>query len=128
MGLGKTKCVKRGDHTVCVDTATGEKWKEGPGFVRKAVNFTKAAVSHVAKGSPKSSKETIEERFEICRNCPGELFEVVAPESRPKELVDLPVVGTCLHKKCGCFIHDQELFPNKLAWEDQKCPRRYWGG
>lgn len=126
MGLSKVKCFDRGDHTVCIDKATGRKWKEGPGAVRKAANFAKATAEHVRRGRPKASLEVIQSRFAICSNCPDELFSVIATESIPKRLSELPIVGTCLHRTCGCFIHDAETFPNKLAWATQRCPKGNW--
>lgn len=28
---------------------------------------------------------------------------------------------------CGCNINDQQIYLNKLAWSDQRCPIRRWG-
>lgn len=129
--MKRVKQFDRGRYWLRIDTKTGQKWKipkdesKPPGMIRKAANFAGAATKHVAKGRPKASKETIEKRFRKCCGC--EKFEVLATESVPKPLRDLEQVGTCNHKQCGCYIHDSELFPNKLAWSSQSCPLNKWG-
>ena len=121
-------------YTLYIDTATKEKWRvydDGvvrPGTIKRAINFTKAAVGHAAAGRPRANAEQIKERFDICQNCPSNLYEVLGIEKIPAALAKkLPEVGTCKHKSCGCFIHpDPELTPSKLAWGDQKCPLGHW--
>jgi hypothetical protein len=137
----KLKLFRRDGYVLIIDPVTGEKWKlpdgqvsgeldgesiRGPSKFRKAANFLGAAASHVAAGSPKSSDELIADRFSICRECPSDLFIVLRADETPKALSSLPLVGTCQHKKCGCYIHDESIQPNKLAWTDQKCPMGHW--
>ncbi len=121
-------------YTLFIDTATKEKWRvydnevEGPGTIKRAINFTKAAVGHAAAGRPKANAKQIKERFDICQTCPSNLYEILGTEKIPAALAKLPEVGTCKHKSCGCFIHsDPELTPSKLGWADQKCPLGHWG-
>ncbi|REJ65825.1 MAG: hypothetical protein DWQ31_16565 [Planctomycetota bacterium] len=97
----------------------------GPGLLRKAWNFTKAAAQHVASGAKKVSRRKLKRRLAICRSCPSGLYQV--RDKRPPQMKDLEEVGTCLHKTCGCYIHDSlKIFPNKLAWSDQACPEGHW--
>ena len=120
-------------YTLFIDTATKEKWRvydnevEGPGTIKRAINFTQAAVGHAAAGRPRANADQIKERFDICQNCPSNLYEILTTEKIPKQLAKLPEVGTCKHKSCGCFIHsDPEMTPSKLAWAGQQCPLGHW--
>lgn len=98
-----------------------------PGVVRRAANYGKAVVQHKLAGNPKASLPTIQKRFEICRNCPSGLFKRLEGNEIPHSLRELPIVGTCVHKTCGCFLHPTEIEPAKLAWADQVCPKGHWG-
>lgn len=81
----------------------------GPGAARRAVNFTKAAFSHVALGGTRATQEERERRFSICESC------------------DKHYNGTaCTHPQCGCMIGNKEAFVDKLSWEEQRCPLGRW--
>jgi len=98
-----------------------------PGLFRKTMNFTKAAVKHVASGRPIALQEVVDERLAICRTCPSKLYKIKLVQEIPPQLRHLEEVGTCLHKTCGCYLHDAgDIFPNKLAWADQACPLGHW--
>jgi hypothetical protein len=129
--LKKIKRFDRGNHVLVIDEITGTQWREpktGPSTLRKATNFTKAAAKHVRSGRKTVSLEIVQERFEICSNCPDELFVQLDPERLPKRISGKVegVVGTCTHRRCGCFIHAEEVFPNKLLWSTSACPRQHW--
>jgi len=70
--------------------------------------FAKSLFFHVYSGFPKSTKEEIIYRFNICTQC---------------EMLDTKN-GQCL--MCGCNINTKKIFLNKLAWADQKCPLNKW--
>jgi hypothetical protein len=76
--------------------------------IRKAINFTKAAVKHVRKGRPKATEAQVAERFAICEKC---------DYLNPDEM-------TC--KKCGCGIKSVVGPFSKLAWADSHCPDGRW--
>jgi hypothetical protein len=131
MALKKIKKFDRGDRVLFIDKATGEKWRvpkdsKRPGMARRAVNYVTASAAHIKAGKPKADAETVAARFEICKNCPSKLFELLAPESIPSRLEHLPIVGTCTHKSCGCYLHGEANGKDKLSWADQKCPRGHW--
>lgn len=86
----------------------------GPGLFRKAGNFFKAAVHHVAHGRPTTTLEVIQERFAICAGC-NSFMEVTEND------------GRCMELKCGCNLSRTRLAANKLAWADQECPLKKWG-
>jgi hypothetical protein len=60
-------------------------------------------------GSPTCSQEEIDRRLAICKQCTYFTGD------------------SCAHKRCGCNINDQQIYLNKLAWADQKCPIEKWG-
>jgi len=91
-----------------------KKRQRGPGLVRRAANFTKAATKHVCNGSPKTSLAVIQERFAICAGCDS--FESTGKGN-----------GKCLEIKCGCNLANDERPVNKLRWADQECPLKKWG-
>jgi hypothetical protein len=130
VALHKIRRFDRGDHVLVIDTATGNKWREqkdGPGTFRKAVNFSAATIKHVRKGRPRVSQDVIEKRFAVCSDCPDGLFVELGKDRLPKRLhVVEGVVGTCRDRRCGCYIHASEAFPNKLAWATTKCPMEHW--
>lgn len=78
-----------------------------PTLVDKAINFSKAAIQHAMKGSPKCTDEEINTRYNICQSC--EYFQN----------------QTC--KLCGCNLVRERIYMNKLAWADQSCPIKKWG-
>lgn len=74
----------------------------------RLIRFLKALFLHSFRGFPKSSISTINYRFAICNNC--EYYDNVNKQ--------------CL--QCGCNISNEQIFLNKLAWNDQKCPLDKW--
>ena len=81
---------------------------EEPGLLRKAVNFTKAAVQHVATGCHSAMPEEKARRLSICELCvgPGGFFD--------------PVSRVCTHPTCGCRM------VVKAHWLESKCPIGKW--
>lgn len=71
-----------------------------PSLARQAVNFTRAAVRHVAAGRPKASDEVKAARLAICREC-----EFYVPETI-----------RCRAAGCGCYL------AVKTGWAAQSCP------
>ena len=80
-------------------------WQGEPGFIAKAVNFTKAAVTHLAAGAPQVSDEVFASRLAICRECG--LYNARAV--------------TCGHPTCGCQLKV------KARWGSMECPIGRWG-
>lgn len=74
----------------------------------KLQTFLKSLFWHIAYGLPKSGQQTIDYRYNICINC----------DSFDKKHQQ------CL--ECGCNISQKNIFLNKLAWADQKCPIDKW--
>ena len=70
--------------------------------------FLKSLLWHIALGLPKSTKETINYRFNICQQCDS--YDVQNKQC----------------SECGCNISNRSVFLNKLAWADQKCPLDKW--
>ena len=98
----KLKTNKR-YHCVCGN-------KVEPTISKKILNFTKAVISHTAKGIPTCSDEQIKERLRVCQDdCP--FYTGI----------------TCSHIRCGCKLVNKKKFLNKLAWADQECPDGRWG-
>lgn len=79
-----------------------------PGFVQKAVNFTKATARHVANRGRQCSDEEIAARFAICQACPRLVNE------------------HCTHPKCGCGISPKRAIVSKLSWASERCPEGKW--
>lgn len=77
-----------------------ENKKEGPGLLKKAMNFGEALVDHVADGMTKVTKLQLSSRLAVCAKCP------------------FNVGGTC--NKCGCIIS------TKAQWRSADCPQEYW--
>lgn len=75
---------------------------------KKIRNFTKSLGEHVKHGMPKSSQELINKRYDICLSCSS--FD-----SKNSEC-----------SVCGCNVNNQQIFMNKLAWEDSQCPLSKW--
>lgn len=70
--------------------------------------FIKSLFFHVKAGLPKSTKEEILYRYNICINC--EDFNINKSQCNI----------------CGCNINKKSQFLNKLAWADQECPKSLW--
>jgi hypothetical protein len=81
---------------------------EKPGIVRRAINFTRAAIEHVRGGRQLVSDEIRAARFAECQACP--LF----------------VEGICSHPDCGCPMKQQRSFIDALGWASKKCPLDKW--
>ena len=75
-------------------------------MITKIKTFLKSLFFHISRGLPKSTKEEILYRYNICINCESFLN------------------NECL--ECGCNISEKSIFLNKLAWADQKCPLNKW--
>jgi len=71
-----------------------------PSLVKKAANFTKAAVKHAANGFKNVPETVYNSRMEICNSC---------------EKLDN---GNC--SECGCVVK------LKTAWASEKCPIDKW--
>ena len=76
--------------------------EQGPGWFKKAVNFTKAAVKHVWFGLPQAPTPLLEQRISLCLVC-----EHLNPQT-----------GGC--NQCGCPV------ATKAAWGKEKCPVGKW--
>jgi len=76
-----------------------------PGLVKKAKNFVKSAMKHMATGMSLVPKSTQAQRLFICESC--EFYD----KSNPKN-------PSC--KKCGCFLNI------KTSWASEKCPIDKW--
>lgn len=63
---------------------------------------------HIYRGFPKSTKDEILVRYNICISC----------EEYDKNR------SVC--NVCGCNIGNKKTFLNKLAWADQECPVGKW--
>ena len=129
MTMRKIRKFDRGDHILVINIATGKRHtepKEAPTLAKKAANFAKAAARQASRGNPKVSLEVIQQRYEICSNCPDGLFAEIDRNDVPKRLKDVEIVGTCMHRTCGCYIHNTETFPNKLSWGSTSCPQKHW--
>lgn len=70
--------------------------------------FIKSLFWHIYSGSPKSSQDQIETRYNICLLC--DKFDTK--------------FSIC--NICGCNINKKKQFLNKLAWADQECPIGKW--
>jgi len=77
-------------------------------FLIKIKTFLKSLFFHIYAGSPKSTKDQIMYRYQICLSCP----EYNSNKSE---------CGVC-----GCAISTKSIFLNKLAWADQECPLGKW--
>lgn len=77
-------------------------------FLLRLKTFLKSLFWHINRGLPKSSQQTINDRYNICLSC---------------DKLD-KINNQCL--VCGCNINNKRIFLNKLAWADQKCPLNKW--
>jgi ribosomal protein L37E len=71
--------------------------------------FVSSLFWHIARGLPKSGKQNILARYDICKQC----------ESYNRQYK--------ICNECGCNISNKSIFLNKLAWADQECPLGKWG-
>lgn len=74
----------------------------------KILTFLKSLFWHIYAGSPQSSQELIDSRFALCVICNDY-------DSKNQQC-----------QVCGCNINNKQIFMNKLAWRDQKCPKGKW--
>jgi hypothetical protein len=77
-------------------------------LILKIQTFLKSLFFHIRLGLPKSTKEEILYRYNICLSC----IEFNKTKSE---------CGIC-----GCAISNKSRFMNKLAWADQSCPLNKW--
>lgn len=77
-------------------------------MIHKLYTFIQSFILHILRGLPKSSISLIQQRYSICESC-----EFISKEK-----------NQCL--QCGCNISKEQIFMNKLAWHDQKCPLNKW--
>lgn len=77
-------------------------------FLIRLKTFLKSLFWHIYSGSPKSSREEINYRYQICINC--DQFDNIKSQCNV----------------CGCLIKNKKVFLNKLAWADQECPIGKW--
>jgi hypothetical protein len=77
-------------------------------FLIRLKTFLKSLFWHIYSGSPKSSKEEINYRYQICIRC--DQFDKIKSQCN----------------LCGCLIKNKKVFLNKLAWADQECPIGKW--
>ncbi len=75
---------------------------------KKIKNFGKSLAWHIGSGMPKSSQQEIDSRYNVCLQCTS--FD--------------PMKSECT--VCGCNVNNQNIFMNKLAWKDSKCPLNKW--
>ena len=94
-------------------SATGYRYRQlwgepepkcGPSLLRRAWNFTKAAVGHVLAGAPRAPQDVQDKRLALCLAC--ELYDTQRT--------------ICTHVECGCFVRA------KVQWADQRCPIGKW--
>lgn len=89
---------------------------EEPGLLRKAVNFTKAAVDHARKGFTRVSDEVVTARFNVCSSNTCGFYKSLNNQE-----------GQCLHPSCGCSLKPVGISgKNKLRWAEQQCPVGLW--
>ncbi len=79
---------------------------DGPGLVRKAINFAGAVMQHAVAGGRQASETEKARRLAICSDCS------VYYDAERK---------SCKHVECGCDLGA------KAGWQDQKCPIGRWG-
>lgn len=70
--------------------------------------FIKSLFFHVWNGFPKSTRQEILYRYNICNTC----------EEFNREYSQCNI--------CGCALSTKSKFLNKLAWADQECPLNKW--
>jgi hypothetical protein len=103
LALRSPQHANRWDAEIVVEAA-----KPQPSLFRKAVNFGKALVNHLAAGRPQTTDLEATARQSICESCTGPGGFYIAE------------TDTCVHPSCGCKIR------RKSRWKDQKCPLGKW--
>lgn len=77
---------------------------QGPGLLKRAANYGKAVVRHVADGSKHVGDDVYLARLTICVDCPS--FE--------------PEQTRCKERSCGCRL------TKKARWRSESCPLSKW--
>jgi hypothetical protein len=77
-------------------------------IILRLKTFLKSLFFHIKSGLPKSTKEEISYRYNICILC--DEFDRIKSQC----------------SVCGCNITTKSQFLNKLAWADQECPKGKW--
>ena len=83
-------------------------------MITKIFRYIVDFIKHKSCGSPQSSQEEIDKKYNICRICPS--FKVYEQKAETD--------GECI--ECGCGISKNGYYFNMLAWEDKKCPLNKW--
>lgn len=95
-------------HCACGTTYTSLKEAPKHSTVEKLGSYRRATKRWINAGSPTRSKESIEELYSICEQCP--LFDS----------------NTC--NACGCTVSQgHTALLNKIAMGTEGCPQRHWG-
>lgn len=89
---------------LCFDAEKNEGATSGPGVLRRAWNFGKAVVRHVADGAEQVDESTLQARLDACRVCPSCDLERMV----------------CREPECGCLLQI------KATWRSESCPRCKW--
>ena len=76
-----------------------------PNFIKKAENFTRASIKHVASGFEHVSENVKQHRMRMCAGCDF----LLPPQDNP----------SC--SQCGCFLSI------KTSWASESCPIGKWG-
>lgn len=101
--------IRRCDNKKTRNQVTKDRKVKLPGIVEQLGNFGIAFMRHIVAGAKEASEEVILERLKICKKDTLYYSD-----------------GVCL--KCGCHVNDKKGIEglNKLAWEESKCPEKYW--
>ncbi|WP_428304845.1 hypothetical protein [Lacipirellula sp.] len=94
-----------------------------PSLARKAFNYGKAIVHHLAAGKPLATDEQVASRHRVCQSNLCGLYKPLAETH-----------GVCCHPSCGCPSKAVGVMGrNKLRLADQECPatnpetgQRFW--
>ena len=77
---------------------------DGPGLLRRAMNFGAAIARHAVDQLRNVDDERFDARLAICRECPScDVSQLV-----------------CREQSCGCFLQ------TKARWASETCPLRKW--
>lgn len=77
-------------------------------WILRLKTFCKSLFWHISLGLPKTPKDIINSRYQICLSC----------DSYDQQYAQCT--------ECGCNINNKSQFLNKLAWADQECPLNKW--
>ncbi len=100
---GEGPCLPSPDDVI-VPAESGDGDGEEPGLLRKAFNFGKAVVKHVADGCERVDDATYAQRIAVCKDCPSCDLERLV----------------CKEQGCGCCLE------TKARWRSEDCPRGNW--